>query len=102
MSTLSLRIPNSLHRELRDLAQRDGVSINQVINSAVGEKIASLKTLDYLRDRATRGRRYLFDAVLAKVPNVEPEEHDRLPNKRLQPTKAHRRRIKPGRSRLRG
>jgi hypothetical protein len=80
------------------------VSINQVINAAVGEKVASLKTLDYLRERARRGNRQLFDAVLAKVPDVEPEEFDRLPNKRLQPTKARRRTKKkrPGRSRLRG
>jgi hypothetical protein len=104
MSTLSLRIPSSLHRELRDLAQREGVSINQIISAAVGEKVASLKTLDYLRERARRGSRQLFDAVLAKVPDVEPEEFDRLPNERLQPTKARRRTVKhhSGRSRLRG
>ena len=104
MSTLSLRIPNSLHRELRDLAEREGVSINQMISAAVGEKVASLKTLDYLRERARRGSRQLFDAVLAKVPDVEPEEFDRLPNPRLQPTKARRRAVKnrSGRSRLRG
>ena len=104
MSTLSLRIPNSLHRELRDLAGREGVSINQIISSAVGEKVASLKTLDYLRERARRGSRQLFDAVLAKVPDVEPAEFDRLPIMRLQPTKARRRAMKnrSGRSRLRG
>lgn len=90
MSTLSLRLPTSLHRELRDLAHREGVSINQIISAAVGEKVASLKTLDYLRERARRGNRQQFEAVLAKVPDVEPEEFDRLPDRRLQPTKAHR------------
>ncbi len=78
MSTLSLRIPESLHRELRELARREGVSINQIISSAVGEKVASLKTLDYLRERASRGKRLRFEQVLAKVPDVEPEETDRL------------------------
>ena len=86
MSTLSLRIPHSLHSKLRDLAEREGVSINQIISSAVGEKVASLKTLDYLRERARGGSRHLFDAVLAKVPDVEPEEFDRLPHPRVQPT----------------
>ena len=104
MSTLSLRIPNSLHRELRDLADREGASINQIISAAVGEKVAALKTLDYLRDRARRGSRQLFDAVLAKVPDVEPEALDRLPAARLQPAKVRRRTVKKrgGRSRLRG
>jgi hypothetical protein len=60
------------------LARREGVSINQIIGSAVGEKVASLKTLDYLRERASRGNRLRFEEVLAKVPDVEPEETDRL------------------------
>ena len=104
MSTLSLRIPNSLHSELRDLAEREGVSINQVISAAVGEKVAALKTLDYIRERARRGSRQLFDAVLAKVPDVEPLEFDRLPSPRLQPPKARRRsgKNRRDRSRLRG
>ena len=48
MSTLSLRLPASLHRDLRGLADREGVSINQIISAAVGEKVAALRTLDYL------------------------------------------------------
>jgi hypothetical protein len=85
MSTLSLRLPESLHRELRELARREGVSINQVISSAVGEKVASLRTLDYLRERARRGSRRRFEQVLAIVPDVEPEETDRLPKTALKP-----------------
>ena len=104
MSTLSLRLPASLHRNLRELAEREGVSINQIINAAVGEKVAALHTLDYLRARAKRGSRAAFDAVLAKVPDVEPPAYDRFPDKRLQPTKARRRtrkkRARP--ARLRG
>ena len=104
MSTLSLRLPTSLHRNLRELAEREGVSINQIISSAVGEKLAALQTLDYLRERAKRGSRKAFDAVLAKVPDVEPPDYDRLPNPRLQPPKARRRAVKKrsGRARLRG
>ena len=107
MSTLSLRIPNSLHSELRDLAEREGVSINQMISAAVGEKVAALKTLDYIRERARRGSRQLFDAVLAKVPDVEPLEFDRLPNpSQPSPRQGHRsspsgRRIKKTRDRKR-
>jgi hypothetical protein len=91
MSTLSLRIPESMHRALRELARREGVSINQVISSAVGEKVASLKTLDYLRERAYRGDRLRFEQVLAKVPDVEPEEADRLPEAALTPAAMLRR-----------
>ena len=48
MSALSLRLPNSLHEQLRELARKEGVSINQLVNSAVAEKMAALMTVDYL------------------------------------------------------
>jgi len=82
-----------LHRNLRELAEREGVSINQIISSAVGEKLAALQTLDYLRERAKRGSRKAFDAVLAKVPDVEPPDDDRLPRPH-QRAKARRRVVK--------
>ena len=70
MSTLSLRLPTSLHRHLRVLAEREGVSINQLINAAIGEKVAALATLEYLQNRARRGSRVAFQAVLAKCPTA--------------------------------
>lgn len=82
MSAISLRLANSLHRKLSDLARREGVSINQLVNSAVAEKMATLMTVEYLEERAKRGTRKKFEAVLAKVPNREPEGFDRVPHKR--------------------
>lgn len=79
MSTLSLRLPESIHRTLKTLAEREGISINQLINSAVAEKLAALMTEEYLAERAARGSRRKLKTVLAKVPDVEPEEHDQLP-----------------------
>ena len=92
MSTLSLRLPNSLHKQLRELAQSEGVSINQLINSAVAEKMAALMTVDYLRERGDRSSREAFEKVLAKVRDVEPPQEDRLPNPSLQRTPPSRRR----------
>ena len=82
MSTLSVRLPNSLHKQLRECAEREGTSINQLISSAVAEKMAALLTQDYLDARAKRGSRKKFQAALKTVPDVEPDEFDRLPNKR--------------------
>ncbi len=81
MSTLSLRLPNSLHQQLRELARAEGVSINQLINSAVGEKMAALMTVDYLEQRAARGSRSEFQEALREVRATEPENRDRLPDK---------------------
>jgi hypothetical protein len=79
MSILSLRLPESIHRNLKTLAEREGISINQLINSAVAEKLAALMTEDYLEQRAARGSRRKLKAVLAKVPDVEPEKQDQVP-----------------------
>ena len=78
MSTISLRLSESLHQRIRELAQREGVSINQLINSAVAEKISALLTEEYLESRAKRGSRRKFDKALRKVRNVEPAAADRL------------------------
>ncbi len=48
MGSLSVRLPDSIHQEIRKLAKQDNVSINQFIVSAVTEKMAAFKTLDYL------------------------------------------------------
>lgn len=77
MTALSLRLPESLHRKLGELAEREGISINQLINSAVAEKMSALMTEEYLAARAARGRRRKFSAVLSKVADVEPDENDR-------------------------
>jgi HicB-like protein involved in pilus formation len=92
MSTLSLRLPESLHRKIRELAERDDISINQFIAMAVAEKTAALLTVDYLVERGRRGSAALFDRVLARVPDVAPIPGDELPlakgpaNTALQPT----------------
>jgi hypothetical protein len=61
---------------------REGTSINQLISSAVAEKLAALLTEEYLEARAKRGNRKKFEAALRTVPDVEPEEFDRLPSKK--------------------
>jgi predicted transcriptional regulator len=82
MSALSVRLPESLHRKLAEVAELEGVSINQLINSAVAEKMAALMTEEYLAKRAKAGSRRKFVAALAKVPDVAPEANDRLPARR--------------------
>lgn len=78
MSTLSLRLPDSLHAKIRELASEDGVSINQFVTLAAAEKVSAMLTVDYLRERGARGSREAFDAVLARVPDVEPAIGDRI------------------------
>lgn len=79
MTTLSLRLPESLHKGLKDIVQREGVSINQFVTIAVAEKMSALLTEEYLTERAQRGNRADYLKALAEVPDVEPKEYDRMP-----------------------
>jgi hypothetical protein len=79
MGTISVTLPNWLHKQLRERAKREGVSINQLISSAAAEKLAALSTEEYLGARAKRGTRHKFEQALKSVPAIEPEPFDRLP-----------------------
>lgn len=80
MSTMSVRLPESLHERARELAKREGVSINQLIATALAEKISALDTVAYLEERASRGSRDAFLQALDKVPSARPLEGDELPS----------------------
>ncbi len=75
--TLTLELPNSLHQQLATLVTEEDTTINQWVTLAIAEKMSALRTVSYLQDRASRGNRAAFEAVLAKVPDVEPEAYDR-------------------------
>lgn len=78
MSQLSLRLPDSLHAKIREIAAADGVSINQFISLAAAEKVSAMLTADYLRERGAGASREAFDAILERVPHADPDPSDRL------------------------
>jgi len=78
MGTVNLRLPDSLHKQVRELARQENISINQFITLALAEKISALATEDYLEERAARGQRDRFEQALAKVADVEPLPQDAL------------------------
>jgi hypothetical protein len=52
--------------------------VGQFLASAAGEKLAVVLTMDYLRREAAAGRREDFEKYVGAVPDVAPEESDRL------------------------
>lgn len=79
MSAITIRLPNSVHESIKELARKDGISVNQFIASAAAEKVASFQTLDYLRSEAAQGKRGDFDKLLKLVPDVPAQAGDALP-----------------------
>ena len=80
MGALNLRLPDSIHRHIKEIARLEGVSINQFISTAVSEKVSAILTEAYLSARAGRAREGALKGILDKVPDRPP-----LPEDKLQP-----------------
>ena len=65
---MSIRVPDSLHNAIKELATKEGYSMNQFLITAAAEKLSSLDTVDYLRARAERADLAAFDRIMKKVP----------------------------------
>ena len=72
----ALRIPDYYRKEIESL--KGEVSMNQFIVNALAEKIASMKTVAYLEERAERGSREHALEILRRVDEREPLEGDTL------------------------
>ena len=80
MSALTIELPDSLCAKIRELADQDGVSVNQFLASAAAEKVSALLTEDYLRSEAALGNREDFEKALRKAPGLPPDPGDELPD----------------------
>ncbi len=78
MSTMNIEVPDSLLKQAKEMAEQEDVTVEQLINSALAEKMAAWKTVEYLKGRAARGDREKFERAMSKVPEAEPEAFDRL------------------------
>jgi predicted transcriptional regulator len=78
MSTMSLRLPDYLHNSIRDIADHEHISVNQLVTTAIAEKVSALATERYLNDMAATGSAQAFDTVMANVKNRPPLPGDEL------------------------
>jgi hypothetical protein len=71
---VNVNIPDELYRQAEILAESQHISVDQVIASAFAEQLLAINRLKSMADR---GNREDFLRVLDKVPDVEPDDHDR-------------------------
>src|ERR1700722_13919274 len=79
MSKLTIQLSDSVRRSIEALAEQEGYSVDQFLASAAAEKMAALRTRDYLRREAANGRREDFDRFLAAVPDQKLHQMGWLP-----------------------
>ncbi|MDQ3634351.1 MAG: toxin-antitoxin system HicB family antitoxin [Acidobacteriota bacterium] len=74
----NVKVPESLLKQVRKLSEKEGITVDQFVSSAIAEKASAWETIEYLKERAERGSREKFLKALSKVPKVEPDENDRI------------------------
>ncbi len=78
MSTMEIKVPDSLLKQARELAAEEDSTLEQFVSSALAEKVSALRTVEYLKQRAADSNRTRFQQALSKVPDVESSEQDKL------------------------
>jgi hypothetical protein len=73
--TLNVTLPDSLYKKAMEVAERERISVERVVYSALAEQMNALERLE---ERAARSSEDRFRTALAKIPDVEPPEYDRL------------------------
>ena len=77
-SSFPLRLASSLQEEARKTAESEGISLNQLINLALAEKISALRTEDFFRERGVRANTKKARRILKRVGNEPPREGDEI------------------------
>jgi len=68
-------VPDYLYSKAAEVAAKDHVSVEEFVSAAVADRLASR---EYIQSRARLFKREDFERALKEIPDVEPEEHDRL------------------------
>jgi hypothetical protein len=89
-SNFPLRLPSSLLEEARKTAESEGVALNQLVSIAVAEKIATLRTDDFFRERARRANVEKALQLLEKAGTEAPQPGDEMPEKEAVPASLDR------------
>ena len=78
MKTLQLRLPDNIHAQVKELAQREEVSLNQFLVIAASNEAVRQETRDFFRKAANGYNAHDFAAALAAIPDCPPVDGDEI------------------------
>lgn len=82
MSRLTLRLPETLHHKLANLAKSEGVSLNQYIVYALSCQIHNSYTVDVLSEKEIEQQKTAFSQLIKDLGTLEDEEIKAILNQR--------------------
>ena len=79
MTTIEAKVPDYLARLTIEVAEREKVSVDQIVALALSAQVESWRIRDDMETRARRANPDDFGRLLAKVPDAPPLAGDELP-----------------------
>ena len=78
MTTINTKVPDALFRQAKKIAEREEISLDEFVALALASQISSWNTGKSFAERAEKGVWEKARAILAKAPNTEAEDYDKL------------------------
>ena len=76
MSALTIQLPDSVLAAMSGLAQRQGVTVDNLVATAAAEKMSAMLGIDFLNERAAQASPEAFKRIMAKAPNGPTDPGD--------------------------
>jgi uncharacterized membrane protein len=82
MSRLTLRLPETLHQQLTNLAQGEGISLNQYIIYALTRQVSSAYTVQAISKEDIQKQQNNFANLLAQLGEADAKEIEKVLSQR--------------------
>ncbi|MDJ0898580.1 MAG: toxin-antitoxin system HicB family antitoxin [Xenococcus sp. MO_188.B8] len=82
MSRLTLRLPETLHQQLTNLAEEEGISLNQYIVYALTRQVASAYTVQVISEASRQQQQQNFDNLVAQLGKADENEIEKVLSQR--------------------
>ncbi|MBM2815476.1 MAG: hypothetical protein HW421_2238 [Ignavibacteria bacterium] len=79
MNTISIPLSEAIYSKVKEISEKENISIENFASSAVTEKLAVfISAKDFFKKRLPDVTKEEFEQILAEVPDIEPPEYDKL------------------------
>jgi hypothetical protein len=82
MSRLTLRLPETLHQQLANLAQGEGISLNQYIVYALTRQVSSAYTVEVISKEDIEKQQNNFNDLTAQLGQADAKKIKKVLSKR--------------------
>ena len=76
MSTLEVKIPDLLFKQVNEVAAKEKVSVDQIVSIALAARVSASQVRESIASRARRVDWRQVDEILARVPATPPVPGD--------------------------